>query len=71
MKKFEETILESAEEPETVVRAIWQEAHAMGGNDFEPSAFETILEQLKLGKLTGEEAVREARRIRNSKEEYH
>lgn len=51
---------EVSQDPESLVREAWQRTHTMGGNDTEPSVFLGILEKLRSGKCTVEEAVLEA-----------
>ena len=51
---------EISQDPESLVREAWQRTHVMGGNDVEPSIFLGILEKLRSGGCTLEEAIREA-----------
>ncbi|GEM_PF-3463831 len=59
------------DDPESVVRELWQQAHSMGGNDSEGPAFELILERLHSGASSPQEAIREARAIVGRKQDYH
>lgn len=56
---------------EARVRQIWQEVQLQGGNDYEPSAFQEILRKLHSEEISGSEAVIEALRIQERKEDYH
>ena len=57
--------------PEAKVQQIWQEAYAMGANDYENGAFEDILRRLQNKTCSAEEAIREARELLNEKQSYH
>jgi len=57
--------------PEEIILAIRDEVFLMGFNDIEKSQFENILEKLRLGKLTPDKAVAEAKKIELSKQDYH
>ena len=59
------------EEAAAFITEIFDETAQMGANNFEHSAFEAILANLRDGNCTPEEAVRRANEIRNSKSEYH
>ena len=48
-----------------------QEAQMMGANDYEPSAFNRIQQQLEAGEITPTEAVRQAQGIVDAKLDYH
>ena len=62
---------------QTVSKAIAQiagiesQARVMGANDYEPNAFESIRLRLTGGDITPKEAILEAQRILESKQDYH
>jgi len=43
----------------------------MGANDYEMGTFQKILEYLRNGQITPEEALRQAFIIKNRKQDYH
>lgn len=53
------------------IASIEQQAQVMGANDYEPSAFNRLREELEQGSLTPTEAVRRAQAILDSKQDYH
>jgi hypothetical protein len=53
------------------IQMIRQETLMMGANDYEPSAFDSILERYQSGQLSAEEALANARQIQASKQDYH
>lgn len=61
----------STNEAYAQIGAIEAEAHAMGANDYEPTAFKLIREQLLSGELSPLEAVTQARGVVDSKQDYH
>ncbi len=48
-----------------------QYAQIMGANDYEPSAFKRIQQQLEEGEISPTEAVRLAQSIVDTKQDYH
>jgi hypothetical protein len=56
---------------EAEIYTILNEIMSRGANDFEPSAIENILQDLRAGKVTGEKAVQLAKNILASKQDYH
>lgn len=61
----------SHDDPEAIVREAWQRAHAMGANDGEASIFQGIIDRLRGGRCTVEDAVREAEATVERKQSYH
>ena len=53
------------------IKAIEGEVAVMGGNDYEIPALEDLINNLKSGKLSSEEAVKQATKIRDTKQNYH
>ena len=54
------------------VKAIEQQTHAMGGNDYEPEAFRQIIDELEASRLAPARAVQQAQGILDSKNSnYH
>ena len=53
------------------VSAIMQAVNAMGANDYEMKALERILIELQRGDVTPWEAIVQAERIKDSKQDYH
>ncbi len=53
------------------IMSIEQRTHAMGAQDYEPSAFNSIKQQLLEGVITPEQAVLQAWQVLNSKQDYH
>ncbi len=64
---------EGVEAAEVEIRAMLQDMHVMGGNDYEPSRIEEILGRLQDGSLSPEAAVEEARKVLDQKitNSYH
>lgn len=57
--------------PEDVIMMIRQEVYMMGANDYEIPALDRLLEELRKGKITPEEAIKQARAIQARKQDYH
>ena len=57
--------------PYTAIASIQAEIMAMGSVDFEPDALEQIKEDLRSRKIDGPEAIRRARTIQSSRQDYH
>jgi hypothetical protein len=53
------------------IAEIQQEVYLMGANDFEPSAFNGILERLESGDTDPDSAIKEAKSILDNKMDYH
>lgn len=53
------------------VLASLERMYQMGANDYEPGAIGNILRKLTNDEIEPEEAVRQAFRIENSKQDYH
>jgi hypothetical protein len=53
------------------IMAIRQEVGVMGGNDSEMSNFQTLMDDLRKGKLLPENAITEAMKIRYRKQDDH
>ena len=53
------------------INILKQEVATMGANDFEIPTFNKIIENLKNGKCSPEDAIKEAMKIRSSKQDYH
>ena len=75
MKSFEVQSAEAGEEiekeeAETKVRTLLQEVAVMGRNDSEFSRFNEILDLLRRGECTPQEAVKMAHEVRDSKQEH-
>jgi len=49
------------------IRALWQEAVAMGNNDYEHAAFDQIIKELQNDDISPDKAVEMATAVRNSK----
>lgn len=61
----------TVEAVEGEIQTLLQEMHTMGANDFEFPEFATLLQDLRMGKMSPAEALRRARRIRDRKQDYH
>ncbi|MBU1039152.1 hypothetical protein KKC17_02940 [Patescibacteria group bacterium] len=59
------------QDPEVVVMGIYNEICSRGANDYEHSAIEDILGRYKNKKISGAEAISEARLILEAKQDYH
>ena len=57
--------------PEETILAIRGEVYSMGANDHEMPEFDNILKKLRARECTPEDALKEARKIRGNKEDYH
>lgn len=57
--------------PRAEIEAIRAEVMAMGANDSEAGDFDQISNDLNEGKITSDEALKRAHRIRHSKMDYH
>ena len=68
LKKEEEM---GADEARAWVGFYRQQMAAMGANDYEFPAIDEILDDLESGKIKPADAVKKARRILDSKQDYH
>ncbi len=59
------------QDPEVVVMGIYNEICLRGANDYEHSAIKNILERYRHKKISGAEAISEARLILEAKQDYH
>ena len=59
------------EETKRKILAIRDEIALVGGNDFEIPTLNTLVELLEKGKCSPEHAIKEARNILSSKQDYH
>lgn len=71
MTNTPENLATPTDNPEVEIRGIFDVIMAMGANDFERFALEDILNNLRTGNIAGEEAVRRAREVLASKQDYH
>ena len=55
----------------TTINCIRQQIYMMGANDSENNKINEIINSMKLGEISGEEAVREVNLILESKQDYH
>ncbi|MFZ5391152.1 MAG: hypothetical protein ACOZAJ_02670 [Patescibacteria group bacterium] len=69
--KLEADIVSEIQDPQTVVMGIYNEICLRGANDYEHSAITNILERYKSKKISGAEAISEARLILEAKQDYH
>lgn len=51
--------------------AIQQEVAIMGSNDYEIPALNKLIERLKKGEISSGDAIAQATKIRDSKQDYH
>lgn len=49
------------------LQELWQRAHRMGNNDFESSAIEQIISEMKAGRISPQDALARATAIIDSK----
>lgn len=65
-----ETPLSKSEAMRRII-ALASQAEVMGANDYEPSAFKRLQQELEEGTLSPEAAISQAEEILNSKQDYH
>ncbi len=53
------------------IKAIENEVSVMGGNDYEIPALEKLIESIRNEELSPKEALNQAEKIRDSKQNYH
>jgi hypothetical protein len=53
------------------IMAIQQEVAIMGSNDYEIPALNKLIEHLKKGEISSGDAIAQATKIRDSKQDYH
>jgi len=56
---------------EKTIKAIENEVSVMGGNDYEIPALEKLIESIRNEELSPKEALNQAEKIRDSKQNYH
>lgn len=54
-------------DPQGELQHLWQMAHTMGNNDYEGPAIERIIQDMKAGKISPQEALSRATAIIDSK----
>lgn len=64
-------IKDNKEETIKEIMIIRQEVAIMGSNDYEIPALDGLIESLKKGEVLSKDALAEAIKIRNSKQDYH
>lgn len=65
------TPIDNFDNPEAEILAISNQIAIMGANDYESSTIESILQDLRMSKITGQEAMQKAREILAAKQDYH
>lgn len=70
-EKIQPTAEENNFDPEMIIHGIMDEVMRRGANDYEASAFASILQAYHNKIITGQEAIRQAENIRDSKNDYH
>jgi len=61
----------NTEETIRAIMAIQQEVAVMGSNDYEIPTLNKLIENVKNGEISPKEALAQATKIRDSKQDYH
>ena len=70
-KQIDEQKRKELEQAVMIIGELKQQAAIMGANDFEIPALNALIESLKEGECTPEEAIRSAMAMVNRKSDYH
>ena len=69
--KLENQSQESTTDIIANLNLVQREIYMMGGNDYEIPAIAALIEKFQRKEISGEEAIKEAHKIKSRKMEYH